>query len=437
VNATQNLPEPENKLSDEFFQIIFSQAGDGIFLIDEDGIILEANPRGCEILGYSRDELRGNHVLKFQPPDEIEHIQKKLAQLAVEKLITTESVFIRKDGTRIPVEITGKLLSNNQIIGLLRDITERKQTEQALIESEQKFRSLVEHSPDGIIVVDEHGRIMEWNHGQENITGLKQSQALGRQIWDIQAQLMPDDYGSRAGIEGLKQRMLEILHTGHGLGLNVPLEARIKLPDGTFRNVELVMYSYKSKLGYRVGSIARDITKRKQVEMLLEYLAMHDALTDLPNRQLFEDRLKHAIDRARRDTGRILTVMMLDLDNFKEVNDTRGHACGDQLLKLVGQRLQSCLRKSDTAARMSGDEFAIIAEGVTDLESIQAIAHKVLQSIAQPMEIEKHSFQLTVSIGISVYSSTIDDVTALLRQADMAMYEAKRTRNCYRFYSTS
>jgi diguanylate cyclase (GGDEF)-like protein/PAS domain S-box-containing protein len=129
MNPPQEKSDTENVLSKEFYETIFMQAGDGIFLIDERGIMLEMNPRGCEILGYTRDELRGQPVMKFHPADEIDHIQKELGRLATEKLITIESAYIRKDGSRVPVEITGKLLSNNQIIGLLRDISERKKAE--------------------------------------------------------------------------------------------------------------------------------------------------------------------------------------------------------------------------------------------------------------------------------------------------------------------
>jgi diguanylate cyclase (GGDEF)-like protein len=160
-------------------------------------------------------------------------------------------------------------------------------------------------------------------------------------------------------------------------------------------------------------------------------------LTDLPNRQLFEDRLQHALDRVKRDQSKILAVMMLDLDNFKEVNDVHGHAYGDQVLKIVSQRLQSTLRKSDTAARMGGDEFAFINEGVSDLGSIRSIAHKILQTISNPLEIEDRIFQLTASIGISVYSFNDEDVSALLRHADIAMYRAKQAHNSYQFYNVS
>jgi diguanylate cyclase (GGDEF)-like protein len=133
----------------------------------------------------------------------------------------------------------------------------------------------------------------------------------------------------------------------------------------------------------------------------------------------------------------MLTVMLLDLDNFKQVNDTHGHACGDQLLKLVAQRLQSCLRKSDTAARMGGDEFALINEEVFDFESCKLIAQKVLDTLSKPMEIEGHRFEISASIGISLYSLESSDATTMLRQADIAMYSAKQTRNCYQIYNNT
>jgi diguanylate cyclase (GGDEF)-like protein/PAS domain S-box-containing protein len=420
--------------SEEFFQNIFSQAGDGIFLTSEDSTIIEVNPRGCEILGYTREELLGQPVLKFQPPDALEHIRKQLAQLTVQKLVTTESVFVRKDGSRVPVEITGKLMSNNQIIGLLRDITERKAAQQALIESEEKYRRLVEHSPDGIIVVDEQGRIIEWNFGQQRISGLKESDALGRYIWDVQFQLIPEERRSEAALEQVKQKTLDLLRTGRGIWQSEPTEATVQHPDGTRRNVELMMYVYKTAIGFRVGCIARDITKRKQVEMLLEYMAMHDALTDLPNRFLFENRLIHAIDRAKREPDKKLAVMVLDLDHFKEANDVLGHAFGDQLLKVVGQRLQNCLRKSDTAARMGGDEFALILESISNTRDIEVIAEKVARSIGMPIEIDGHRIHLTTSIGISTQEPNNTDAGQLLREADLAMYEAKRTRNCFKFH---
>ncbi len=434
MSTIQNVPNSDSELSEEFFQNIFYQAGDGIFLIDEQGIMLEMNPRGCEILGYSRDELRGQPVFKFQPADAINPILEKLAQLAMDKLVTAESAFIRKDGLRVPVEITGKLLSNNHIIGMLRDISERKQTQQALVDSEQKFRSLIEHSPDGIVIVDEAGVIVEWNHGQEEITALKRSDALGKYIWDVQFQFVPDKLRAIMSVDHLKRVTLETLRTGQGPELNQPFERILQLSDGRTRNVEFMTYTYKTNLGYRIGSVARDITKRKQIEMLLEHLAMHDPLTDLPNRQLLQDRLEHDLEHARREQRGTVAVMVLDLDHFKEINDTYGHACGDQILRVAAQRLQTCLRKSDTAARMGGDEFTLIMTEVKNAESCARIAQKVLDTLSIPMEVDGHTFIVTASIGVSLLSPGNDEASTLLRQADIAMYQAKQSRNCYRLY---
>ncbi|MFN8384651.1 MAG: diguanylate cyclase [Anaerolineales bacterium] len=430
-----NTTDPRHQLSEEFFQNIFSQAGDGIFLIDEQGVMMEMNPRGCEILGYSREELMGQPVLKFQPVDELPHIQQKLIQLSVDRIVTTESVFIRKDGVRVPVEITGKLMSNNQIIGMLRDISERRLAVQALIDSEMKFRSLVEQSPDGIFVVNEGGYIIEWNGGMENISGLKRSVALGEMIWNVHYTLLPEELHTDSMLERLQNKFNEILETGQGPELCAPYETIFQLTAGNFHNVEVVMYTYKTNIGYRIGGIVRDITQRKQAERRLEYLAMHDVLTDLPNRQFFQDRLEVALKRAQHRSTGALAIMLLDIDNFKEVNDRYGHACGDQLLKIVALRLQTSLRKSDTAARMGGDEFTLIIEDAVDCESCTAIAQKVLDTLSQPMEIEGRHLRVTASIGISLLSPENDDATTLLRKADIAMYQAKRTHNCYKFYT--
>lgn len=434
MSTTQNFPKPDGELSEEFFQNIFYQAGDGIFLIDEQGIMLAMNPRGCEILGYSREELKGQPVFKFQPVEEVNRILEKLGQLAVDRLITAESAFIRKDGLHVPVEITGKLLSNNHVIGMLRDITERKRAEQALVESEHKFRSLIEHSPDGIVIVDEQGLIVEWNHGQEEITGLKRSDALGKAIWEVQFQFVLDKLRATMSIDHLKQATLEILRTGHGPEINQPFERMLQLPDGRFRNVEFMTYTYQTNRGYRIGSVARDITKRKQIEMLLEHLAMHDPLTDLPNRQLLQDRLEHDLEHAKREQNGTVAVMVLDLDHFKEINDTYGHACGDQILRIAAQRLQTCLRKSDTAARMGGDEFTLIMTEVNNVESCQLIAQKVLDTLSTPLEVDGHTFNVTASIGISLFSPDNAETSTLLRQADLAMYQAKQSRNCYKLF---
>jgi len=425
------------EISGEFFQTIFMEAGDGIFLIDEQGRMLEMNPRGCEILGYSRAELLGQPVMKFHPPDEIERIIGGLARLAEERLIIMESAFIRKDGVRIPVEITGKMLSNNYIIGLLRNITERKQAEQVLRENEEKFRALVEHSPDGVILVDENGNIIEWNRGQEKISGLKKSAVLGKTIWQVQLDLLPEHHRSDVKYIELRTDTQEILRSGIGASLNEPFEMEIRSGNDSVKTVEIVRYSYKTHFGYRMGCILRDVTRRKQFETILEHHALHDFLTDLPNRRLLQDRLEHGLARSKREQHGMVAVMIIDLDHFKQINDTFGHAAGDQVLRITGQRLQNCLRKSDTAGRMGGDEFTLVIADVRGEESCRVLAQKLLSTLSEPMEINGKNVQVTASIGICLDDADDRESATLLRQADIALYQAKQYRNCYKIYASS
>lgn len=419
--------------SEEKYRQIFDLGADAIFLIDnETGQIQDVNRIASEMYGFTREELLllRNVDLSAQP-----HETRKATQTGITNIPVR--YHRKKDGTIFPVEITASHISYKgrpAHIAAIRDISERIKAEQALMESEAKFRSLVEQSPDGIIIVDEEGMVVEWNRGQELLSGLKREEVLGLPIWEIQYRLLPLEMRPVGFTERVKEYTRQTLETGLGGGLNLPRETAILRPDGSRCDAEVVMYTYKTDLGYRVGSIARDITERKQVEKRLEHMAMHDSLTGLPNRQLFQDRLSFAIERARREERSMLAVMLLDLDNFKEVNDTYGHAYGDHLLRLVAERLRNCLRKSDTAARMGGDEFTLINEDMSDSHACELVAQKVLSAISEPMQIEGHTFTISASIGISLYLTDSDDATTLLRKADIAMYQAKRTRNCYRFY---
>lgn len=422
--------------SEEKYRQIFDLGADAIFLIDnETGQIQDVNRIASEMYGFTREELLllRNVDLSAQP-----HETRKATQTGVTNIPIR--YHRKKNGVVFPVEITASHISYKgrpAHIAAIRDISERIKAEQALMESEAKFRSLVEQSPDGIIIVDEEGMVVEWNRGQELLSGLKREEVLGEPIWEIQCRLLPPEMRSVDCIERVREQTRWTLETGLGGGLNLPHETVIVRPDGSRCDMEVVIYTYKTDFGYRVGSIARDITERKQVEKRLEHLAMHDGLTGLPNRQLFQDRLRFAIERARREERSMLAVMLLDLDNFKEINDTYGHAYGDRLLQFVAERLRSCLRKSDTAARMGGDEFTLINEDMSDVHACELVAQKVLNAISEPMQVNGHTFTISASIGISLYLTDKDDATTLLRKADIAMYQAKRSRNCYHFYDPS
>ncbi len=180
--------------------------------------------------------------------------------------------------------------------------------------------------------------------------------------------------------------------------------------------------------------------ERKRFEKKLEHMATHDSLTGLPNRQLFDINLQQALQRARREKhnnpaeGNV-AVMLLDLDNFKQVNDVHGHVYGDKLLCSVAERLKNCMRSTDTVARMGGDEFTLVIEAVTSTQDCIAAATKVLHALQDPIIIEGKSLHTSVSIGISLFPRDGQTAETLLQYSDIAMYHAKKSRHTYKFYS--
>jgi two-component system cell cycle response regulator len=191
--------------------------------------------------------------------------------------------------------------------------------------------------------------------------------------------------------------------------------------------------------GSEIARAIRYAIERKLLEQRMQHLATHDTLTDLPNRRLFQDRMTHALEHARRSRkGKNdkweMAIMLLDLDNFKSVNDTLGHAQGDLLLQAVADRLQKPIRKSDTLARMGGDEFTLIFENVTGTQDAEILAGKLQAVFSQPFQLDEHILKITASIGISLYPGDGEEAEDLLKYADIAMYRAKRDRNKVCFY---
>ena len=215
------------------------------------------------------------------------------------------------------------------------------------------------------------------------------------------------------------------------------IEHRIVRPDGSVRWVHEqadIVRDAEDKAVSMVG-VVQDITERKTAEERIQYLAYYDALTGLPNRALFMDRLQHAvIDADRRE--RLVGVMFLDVDRFKDVNDSLGHETGDQLLKAVAERLTAVVRKGDTVARLGGDEFTIILAGMAHVDDAARVAQKILEVFEQPFHVAQREFHMTASVGITLYPFDDSNSSHLLRNADIAMYRAKEAgRNTYQFYT--
>ena len=275
----------------------------------------------------------------------------------------------------------------------------------------ERDRAIIEHAADAFFVYDAGGRISDANRRACETLGYTREELLSLCMTDVEAILLPE------GVAGLWRRLAS--------GEIVTTEGAQRRKDGTAFPVEIRVSLLVEVGGRRLAlSIARDITERKAHEERLARRAYHDPLTGLPNHALLMDRLEHAVARARR-RGTSLTVLFLDLDGFKAVNDALGHECGDRLLEEVGRRLDLSVRSSDTVARLGGDEFVVLLEEIGDEGEAALAADRIKKGLEAPFEIGRRELPLTASIGVAVGPSAGGGPLGLLRDADLAMYRAK------------
>ena len=293
-------------------------------------------------------------------------------------------------------------------------------------------RAILENLSEGIITSDAGGRIIAANPAAARILGLGCDSLVGRSLFDPQWELLQEDgspwsAGGRAGLLDAG-----VAHASANLTIG-----RIR-SDGSRVWIRLssLPVDPRGMLGGRAAvwslvDITAELVQRREAEQARTASAHYDVLTRLPNRALLGDRLRHAMSRMDR-SGTLLAVMVLDLDQFKEVNDIQGPAVGDQVLSEAARRLHQCLRSADTLARLGDDEFAILLEGLPDLEEISRVAQRLLEVVAERARIAGHDVYLSASIGVAVYPLDGQDAETLLRNADLAMHHAKREgRNNY------
>ncbi|MFC4769424.1 putative bifunctional diguanylate cyclase/phosphodiesterase [Effusibacillus consociatus] len=295
--------------------------------------------------------------------------------------------------------------------------------EERLEESDQRYKSLYEHNPDAVYWYDLKGKFLGANPATQKILGYTTEDLGVTHIRSIVAK------------EDIKKTIERFMEAARGVPQNYEIAAHHKDGHRVELNVTNLPIVVRGKI-VGVYGIAKDITERKRAEELINHMAYHDALTELPNRRLFKDRLTMALAHAKRHNHR-LAVMFLDMDRFKNINDTLGHAVGDTLLRLVAKRLTGCVRKSDTVARMGGDEFTILLSEIGQADDILKIARNILQELEQPFKLEGHEFRITASIGIALYPDDGDDSETLMKHADTAMYRAKESgkNNCQLYNS--
>jgi diguanylate cyclase (GGDEF)-like protein/PAS domain S-box-containing protein len=289
-----------------------------------------------------------------------------------------------------------------------------------------RVAAIVGSSFDAIISMTLDRRITSWNAAAERMYGHAAHEVIGRSVEIV----VPP--------ERLTEFRIVYERLGRGECVE-PFETERLTKDGRRLEIALSLSPIKDQLGAVVGfsGIGRDITEHRRAEHRIRRLALHDSLTGLPNRVLFQDRLRQALAEARRHNWQA-ALLLLDLDHFKDINDTLGHTAGDRLLMEVARRLDACVRASDTVARLGGDEFALILIELRRPEDAAVVARKAVRAIAECFRLENQEVHTTASVGITIYPTDSDDPDQLLRDADLALYRAKAEgRNTYRFYAAA
>jgi diguanylate cyclase (GGDEF)-like protein/PAS domain S-box-containing protein len=296
----------------------------------------------------------------------------------------------------------------------------KHQINNKLQKEKQRMAAIINSMGCGVVVTNTHGLIQMINPMAETLTGWKQNEALGKELAEV-VSLVDKDMDEK--IENLAMQAMEtgeILHLPENCtliakdGIEIPIGdniAPIRDSDGKITGAVLVF---------------QDITRRKEMEVQLLRNAFYDGLTALPNRVLFLDRLKQAIERSKRRYDYRFAVLFLDLDGFKEINDRFGHGMGDDFLVAIARRLESCVRSGDTVGRFGGDEFAVLLEEIKDVTDATNVAKRIQDTLGLPLNLNGHQICTTASIGITLNRSSYDKPESILRDADIAMYRAKQ-----------
>lgn len=418
----------------EFTRLVLDHMPNQIFWKDLSLHYLGCNKVFADVVGLScTDDVVGKSDYDFLRDTRMAHQYREDDQRVIDTGIPIIDRIEHYDDTQggVGVVSTTKvpLIENGQIVGILGicvDITAQKMAESKVYDSEQRLLSIMSTIPHGIQENDCTGTITYANQAYHKMLGLEDGQLIGQKFWDVLA--IDDD------VTLLEARFHALLNS-HSEPTSVIVKSRRKDGQPIWIKAD---WTYRRDVdGKLLGftSLISDITQSKMAQDKLDFLAHHDALTQLPNRTLFNEIAGKAIRRARRQNSK-LAVIFLDLDRFKNVNDNLGHSAGDELLICVAARLQGVLRDTDTVARLGGDEFIVLLEDIHDLTRVRVICEKISRSLTTPLPVMGQTVVIGASQGISIYPNDGGSVDALLSHADAAMYLAKeRGRNNYQFYT--
>ncbi len=457
VRYAEKLRDREQRLRG-----IMDTVADGIISIDEKGVIHSFNPAAEVIFGYRSGDLIGKSLNAIIPPSDKKkhdgHIRKYI-KTGKAKIIAVGGREVKghhKDGTVFPIELSVTEMWHGKqrlFTAIVRDITERKKAEDELrkahdeleIRIEERTRELtreiaerrstesrlrlagevIDNLNNAVIILDPRFKVTAVNPAYTLITGYPAEDLIGRQP--------PFKRALKKHPELYENMLNGIKYPGHWEG-----EFWSRNKDGVKIAQRLAISAITNEEGevQQYAAIISDISERKRAEERIFFQANYDALTGLPNRALFHDRLEIALPSHQR-LGRKLGLMFIDLDGFKLVNDTLGHDIGDLLLQETARRLEKCIRDGDTAARLGGDEFTVIMPNLVDPRHTPLVAQRVLDALAKPFNLKNHETFVSASIGVTIFPDDATTPNGLLKNADAAMYRAKEQGKAnYQFYTS-
>jgi len=433
MNDIHGLKQAQEALraSEGELRLIMDNVPARVAYIDRESRFRFLNRHNEEWLSESRKDLTGRKIGEVVGDARARQLQPLMNRVFSGETISTEQMLVQPNGEQRWESIHYAPNSDGEgnVIGIYAvhtDIHDQKRNEEALRRANWMLSSHINNTPLAVLEWDRDFRLVRWSPQAENIFGWRAEEVLGMPITGSQLTHEAD----RPTVTELIEKLMAG-EQPRATGLN-----RNYRKDGETIWCEWYHSCLLDEQGRIVSilSFVHDVSSRIQAEERLQYLATRDALTGLPNRLLLQERLAQAIAQAKRN-GRHVGVLYIDLDRFKNVNDTLGHRIGDELLKQVTHSLSAALRETDLLARLGGDEFMVIVEDFDDAAVLNRVAQKLQDAIAQPFQIEEHDIYVTSSIGISIYPDDSDDPEGLLKHADVAMYRSKELgRNTYQFF---